>query len=126
MKSGVRQMESRAERLATEKAIAARGGRPYPERITAALDLCGLDGPEVDTACGAVEPAVDRWEAGEEVPTRHQLDLLAALTGFPLGYFFRPPSGLLLTGWICGADGCERFDERPDAEVLPLHRETLW
>jgi hypothetical protein len=111
---------------ATKRAIAHRNGRPYPERISSALDIRGLDGPEVDVACGAVEPAVDRWESGDEVPTLHQLGLLAALTGFPLGFFFLPPSESLATGWICGSGSCERFDERPDAPIVPLFKETLW
>lgn len=115
-----------AERAALRRAIEARGGRPYPERITAALDVRELYGPEVDRACGAEEPAVDRWETGEEVPTLKQLELLAALTSFPLGFFFAPPVEGLAVGWLCGADGCERIDERPDAQVLQLHRDTLW
>lgn len=73
----------------TDQRIAERGGRPYPERITMALDAPAgggrpLEGPDVDAACDATEPAVDRWETGEEVPTPHQLELLAALTGYPI------------------------------------------
>jgi hypothetical protein len=121
----VTRMELRAERIATEKLIAGRAGRPYPDRITAALDMRGLDGPEVDVACGAAEPAVDRWEAGQEVPSRRQVELLADLTGFPVAWFFTKPTKLVLTGWICGADGCEQFDERPDADIVPLRQGAL-
>lgn len=77
-----------------DQRIAARGGRPYPERITLALDSRGLDGPEVDEACDAVEPAVDRWETGDDVPTFDQLRALAALTGYPLEFFYLPPPAL--------------------------------
>lgn len=107
------------------RAIAARGGRPYPERITAALDVRGLYGPDVDLACGAAEPAVDRWETGEEVPSMEQLQLLAELTAYPVSFFFMAPTEGFAVGWICGADGCDRIDDRPDAEVIPLHQLTL-
>lgn len=90
---------------ALERTIAARAGRPYPERITLALDSRALDGPEVDVACGAVEPAVDRWETGEEVPTRPQLELLAELTGYPLAFFFTEPGPPLTGGFMCVRSG---------------------
>ena len=129
---GVVRLERRAERIATEKLIAARGGHPYPYRITQALDLRGFHGPEVDIACGAVEPAVDRWETGDEVPTREQVERLAALTGFTVAFFFTPPGPRILRGVVCaidesGRDGqCDLFDDRPDARVVPLLRDTLW
>lgn len=41
----------------------------------------------MDIACGAVEPEVDRWEAGDRYPTYEQLHLLAALTGCPSAWF---------------------------------------
>lgn len=56
-------------------------GLVVPDTITLSLDAMGLDGPEVDAACGATEPDVDRWEAGELYPTWEQLKLLATLTG---------------------------------------------
>jgi hypothetical protein len=65
-------------------------GKLIPHRITMALDLRELYGPEVDAACGAVEPDVDRWEAGELYPTWQQLLLLAELTGFLPKWFFMP------------------------------------
>lgn len=61
-----------------------------PARITIALDLSELYGPEVDAACDAAEPDVDRWEAGELYPTWQQVELLAALTDFPVHFFFLP------------------------------------
>jgi hypothetical protein len=64
-------------------------GRAKPWRITSALDIRGLYGPEVDEACGVKEPTVDKWEAGEVYPTWEQLLALATLTGFPIGYFTR-------------------------------------
>ncbi|HEU5108826.1 MAG TPA: hypothetical protein VFT95_09740 [Micromonosporaceae bacterium] len=87
-------------------------GNVVPARITMALDLGGHEGPEVDIACGAEEPAVDLWECGVEVPTAEQLRLLSELTGFPVAYFYRPVEpGPLLGGdgrmWICSTDGCE-------------------
>lgn len=65
-------------------------GLLVPHRITLALDSRGLEGPEVDAACGAAEPDVDRWEAGELYPTWEQLKLLSNLTGLALRFFFVP------------------------------------
>lgn len=62
-------------------------GALAPWRITFALDSGGHEGPEIDVACGAVEPAVDEWEAGTRYPTFEQLELLAALTGYGLAWF---------------------------------------
>ena len=56
-----------------------REGRISPASITLALDAHGLEGPEVDEACGAREPDVDRWEAGVLYPTWDQLCKLAKL-----------------------------------------------
>lgn len=64
--------DARAERL-------YRGGHLAPWRITMALDAEGLEGPEVDIACGAEEPDVDLWEAGVLYPTWEQVVKLAAL-----------------------------------------------
>lgn len=89
-------------------------GTPVPARITMALDLGGHEGPEVDIACGAVEPAVDLWECGVEVPTAEQVQLLAQLTGFPVRYFYLPVKpGPIVDGLIiCWTDGrgCERVE----------------
>jgi hypothetical protein len=66
------------------------GPIPVPARITLALDLRGLYGPQVDRDCGVEAPAVDEWEAGLRVPTRTQVEALAALTRMPVGYFYQP------------------------------------
>jgi hypothetical protein len=65
-------------------------GKMVPHRVTVALDLGDHYGPEVDVACGAVEPDVDRWEAGALYPTWRQVELLSELTGFPPKFFFIP------------------------------------
>jgi len=48
-------------------------------------------GPWVDEACGAREPAVDRWEQGLFYPTWEQLCKLAALTRTSLGTLLNSP-----------------------------------
>lgn len=65
-------------------------GHVYPHRITQALNIRNLDGPEVDRACGVEEPAVDEWEQGVRYPTWEQLLALARLTGFDPWFFTRP------------------------------------
>jgi hypothetical protein len=71
-----------ARARADEEAYALwRGGHLEPWRISMALDSKGLEGPEVDIACGAQEPEVDLWEAGELYPTWEQVVALAELTG---------------------------------------------
>lgn len=84
----------------TRRAIAARAGRPYPERLTAALDLRELYGPEVDIACGAVEPAVDRWEASGR-RRRPAASAQAAVTGRHLDP--RPRPSVPLRTWLARA-----------------------
>lgn len=79
---------------------------PTPERITAALNIMNLYGPEVDEACGVKEPTVDMWEAGLLVPTREEIHRLALLTGFPWRFFYQPPPTPITGGFICGDDGC--------------------
>ncbi|MBM4574848.1 hypothetical protein GS896_27710 [Rhodococcus hoagii] len=64
-------------------------GLVAPWRITHALDAGNHQGPEVDIACGAEEPAVDEWEAGVRYPTFEQLTLLAELTGYAVDWFVR-------------------------------------
>lgn len=61
-----------------------------PCRITMALDLKGLHGPDVDKQCGTEEPAVDMWEAGTRYPTWEQYLALAELTHQPLAFFWQP------------------------------------
>lgn len=48
-------------------------------------------GPWVDEACGAQQPAVDRWEQGLLYPTWEQLCRLAALTQTPLDTLLNCP-----------------------------------
>lgn len=101
------------------------GKAPNPKRITFALDARGLYGPEVDIACGVVEPAVDEWEAGTRVPTPAQVVALARLTEFPVGFFYRADPPATEVGYICSRTGprgqrCVRIDNRPDATVLEL------
>ena len=82
------------------------GKTPAPERITMALDFCGLYGPEVDQALGGEEPMVDEWESGERVPSLQQIQALAGLTGYAVRFFYLPPPPPLANGWICGKGGC--------------------
>lgn len=81
-----------AERGEAEARRIWAAGLLRPHRITTALDLQSLEGPEVDIACGAKEPDVDLWEAGELYPTWEQLRLLAELAGQPLAFFARQES----------------------------------
>lgn len=63
---------------------------PNRDRITLALDLHGLEGPEVDEALGVndgSDTVVDAWEAGTIVPSHDDIRRLATLTGF-LPHFF--------------------------------------
>lgn len=89
-----------------------------PSRITMALDVRDLHGPEVDEACDAREPDVDHWEAGTAVPTWEQVEKLAALTDMPVSFFFVEPSehdrGPV---WMCGPRQCERIE--PSEPVAP-------
>lgn len=107
------------------------GRKPIPYRITTALDMADLHGPEVDAALGVPEPTVDLWEEGKLVPTGDQLERLAELTGFAVEYFFRerPPQSEEGAMFLCrrGRGGCEVIDPRPAAEVIELHGQaTLW
>jgi hypothetical protein len=92
------------------------GKAPTPERITTALNIRELYGPEVDQALGGEEPMVDEWEAGERIPTFEQVQRLAVLTGFPVRFFYQPPSPPLGDGWICGSDGYARFGDTDVAD----------
>jgi hypothetical protein len=87
------------------------GKTPTPERITMALNLRDLYGPEVDQALGGEEPMVDEWESGVRVPDFAQVQALAELTDFPVRFFYLAPPPPLGPGWICGSDGCQPLDE---------------
>lgn len=88
------------------------GKVPTPERITAALDLCALYGPEVDRILGGEEPMVDEWESGVRVPTFTQVQRLAALTLYPIRFFYMPPSPPVAGGFMCGSGGCDELGDR--------------
>lgn len=99
--------------------------KPYPYRITAALDMNELYGPEVDRALGGEEPMVDLWETGELVPTVEQIKLLAEMTGVTPEFFYRLPMPGA-PGFICGDDGCERVWVGPPPEPEPLAEVIAW
>ena len=99
------------------------GKTPTPERITTALDLCELYGPEVDQALGGEEPMVDEWESGARVPTLEQTQRLAVLTGFPVKFFYQPPAPPIGNGWMCGSRGCEPLGDTGEGGGEP---ETLF
>lgn len=69
--------------------MGSRSEYAVPGRITVALDAGGLDGPEVDQACGVAEPTVDLWEAGVLLPQPRHVRLLAELTGMAADYFYK-------------------------------------
>lgn len=94
-------------------------GPPTPERITAALNICDLYGPEVDEALGGQEPMVDEWETGECIPTKEQVHALARLTGWPVTFFYLPPPPPMPGAILCGDDGCQWLDDptRPTEET---------
>lgn len=89
-----------------DRAACYAGKTPVPERITMALDLRQLYGPEVDQALGGEEPMVDEWEAGTRVPDFTQVEALAGLTGFPVKFFYEAAPPPVTQGWICGSGGC--------------------
>lgn len=94
-----------------EAAAGYPGKTPTPERITMALNFCGLYGPEVDAALGGEEPMVDEWESGERVPSFQQVQALAQMTGYTVRFFYQPPPPPLGNGWICGSSGCVPLGE---------------
>lgn len=73
-------------------------GLVVPHRITLALDIRELHAPQVDQACGAREPDVDRWEVGERYPTWEQLLALAELTRFDVAFFTPEPDQIHALG----------------------------
>jgi hypothetical protein len=97
-------------------------GDVVPHRITQALDLRGLYGPEVDEACGVAEPHVDMWEAGQLYPSWESLVLLAELTDFPPEFFTlacdRPPLRAADTSLVHHIRNLPP-DEEPVLEFLP-------
>uniref|UniRef100_UPI003F4933FE helix-turn-helix domain-containing protein n=1 Tax=Streptosporangium sp. CA-235898 TaxID=3240073 RepID=UPI003F4933FE len=112
--------------LRTQQQARELSTTPIPYRITTALDSRGLDGPEVDRACGVEEPAVDQWETGELIPTREQIALLAKLTDYPTSFFYRPiEDGERTTAFMCSRSGpkglrCQTVELGPPAPAEPL------
>ncbi|MEV0996789.1 hypothetical protein [Nonomuraea sp. NPDC050202] len=94
-----------AARQQLERDIASGRLKPVPERITQALDLHELYGPEVDQALGGEEPMVDEWEEGKRVPTLEQIKLLAKLTDYPIRFFYTPMPELKGPVFICRSSG---------------------
>lgn len=101
-------------------------GQLVPARITIALDLHELYGPEVDAACGVAEPDVDRWEAGDLYPTWEQLLALSKITPMVALSFFFLEVG---EGDLVGERSTLRFhmpSEEPDgAPVLRFTEEAF-
>lgn len=79
-----------------------RRGEVVPARITMLLDARGLYGPNVDLACGAIEPEVDEWEAGTRYPQFRQLVALARLVECTPMFFFTPMPARPTAIFICG------------------------
>ena len=73
--------EQRAEQNLRIARVKWAAGEVIPDRITFWLDLCCLEGPEVDEQCLAREPEVDLWEAGTLYPSWEQMCALARLVG---------------------------------------------
>lgn len=96
-------------------------GLVVPHFITMALDAQGLYGPEVDEACGAHEPDVDRWEAGELYPSWPQLCALAELTGVTPAWFVRPSEDRVDYEWT-SAPFHEKNWKPPPAPILEFKR----
>lgn len=95
-------------------------GLVVPAHITIALDAAGLYGPEVDVACGVVEPAVDMWEAGRLYPTWEQIVALAQLTGKTSAYFMAPVHHVTTP-----LETSMRFHVKRDERIpLPVHKFT--
>lgn len=98
-----------------DRAFLVNADRPNRARITLALDLRQLYGPEVDEALGVEEPVVDEWESGARVPTLEQLRRLSTLTGFAVRYFYgvTPP---MVGGFVCirgRGGGCYWIESGP-------------
>lgn len=98
-------------------------GHLNPKRVTLALDSIDAEGPDVDVACGAVEPAVDEWEAGTRIPSVDQLLALARYTGMRPEWFFVPgpddPSWLVFCQRSGRGRGCTMVK---DGQVVAVSR----
>jgi len=81
---------------------------PNVDRITCALDLRMMDGPEVDEALGvadALDTVVDAWEAGEAVPTQDEIRRLARLTGMLPAWFYNGSLPKADQAFVCRMGG---------------------
>lgn len=122
----------REEQQAEDRRVAYekwRAGMVVPHAITTALNICQLDGPEVDQACGVREPGVDLWEDGKLYPTWPQLQALAALTGYELLYFVtaRPSIGILDTSMANHIRSDElRLHRRSELHAIMRYPDTIW
>lgn len=95
-------------------------GLVVPAHITIALDAADLYGPEVDRACGVVEPAVDMWEAGRLYPTWEQIVAVAELTRKTPAYFMAPVHHI-----TSALETSMRFHVKRDEQIpLPVHKFT--
>lgn len=120
---GEPQREAERQRLLTTET-------PNRKRITIALDTRSLYGPEVDIACGGVEPMVDEWEAGTRVPTPEQMIKLAELTQYPVEYFYGEDPPEITNVFICGrgrrtTPKAPKVDIDDPADELRRRREPL-
>lgn len=93
-------------------------GLVVPWRITVALDAGTHVGPEVDLACGVVEPTVDEWETGRRYPTFEQLTKLSDLTGYPLDWFVSDAAPLDIRDTTLWGHMTERDRQRWKPPVL--------
>lgn len=118
--AAARDRQTKPRRDETNRQRWARG-EVIPNRITVALDAAGLYGPEVDTACGAAEPDVDRWESGDLYPTWEQLQALADLTGLAVSAFFLRP---VTVEWTTAQFHIKNY-EPPPPPVLAFKPEAL-
>ena len=78
---------------------------PNRDRISTALDMRGLYGPEVDEALGVADvfdTVVDAWETGDLVPTESEIRRLSMLTGMPPAWFYRGTLPVADHVFICG------------------------
>jgi hypothetical protein len=94
-----------AERDEREGRDAWARGLIRPWAITLALNARGLYGPQVDEACGTVEPAVDTWD---------ELKALAELTLYPIAFFTTAAHEA-----IAVEDASLRFTLRPGEDAPP-------
>ena len=101
-------------------------GDPRPHRISRALDMAGLYGPEADAQLGVAEPALDLWEAGALVPTAEQLAALAVRADVGVEWFYSDdPLPEVRVGTICfrtkkAAGGGSKCQPLTWVERLPL------